>query len=143
MEIGKLLFDNLEDKNKEATVCEIYNNDDHKSKQQESKKLEDKKTRADEVLRDKKKEGGKIARDLAKIEQDIREAESDMNKKHPLYIKAKEKVAHTQKKLDGVLKTLEQARKADEAHQSDIKKNSMMSLKLLWIKRRILNQKLH
>ncbi|CAG9808835.1 unnamed protein product [Chironomus riparius] len=97
-------------------------NDDHKSKQQESKKLEDKKSRADEVLRDKKKEGGKIARDLAKIEQDIREAESDMNKKHPLYIKAKEKVAHTQKKLDGALKTLEQARKADEAHQSDIKK---------------------
>lgn len=97
-------------------------NDDLKSKQQEAKKIEDKKARADEVLKDKKKEGGKISRDLAKIEQDIREAESEMNKKHPLYIKAKEKVAHTQKKLDGANKTLEQARKADEAHQSDIRK---------------------
>ncbi len=97
-------------------------NDDLKSKQHDLKKLEDKKSRADEVLKDKKKESGKITRDLAKIEQDIREAESDMNKKHPLYIKAKEKVAHTQKKLDGAMKTLEQARKADEAHQSDIRK---------------------
>lgn len=97
-------------------------NDDLKSKQQEAKKIEDKKTRADDVLKEKKKESGKISRDLAKIEQDIREAESEMNKKHPLYIKAKEKVAHTQKKLDGAMKTLEQARKADEAHQSDIRK---------------------
>lgn len=97
-------------------------NDDLKSKQNEMKKFEDKKIRADEVLKDKKKEAGKISRDLAKIEQDIREAESEMNKKHPLFIKAKEKVAHTQKKLDGAIKTLEQARKADEAHQADIKK---------------------
>ena len=97
-------------------------NDDLISKQNESKKVEDKKANADEVLREKKKESGKIGRDLAKIEQEIREAESEMNKKHPLFIKAKEKVAHTQKKLDGAVKTLEQAKKADEAHQSDIKK---------------------
>lgn len=96
--------------------------DDLKSKQNDSKKVEDKKANADEILREKKKEAGKISRDLAKIEQEIREAESEMNKKHPLFIKAKEKVAHTQKKLDGAIKTLEQARKADEAHQSDIKK---------------------
>lgn len=93
-----------------------------KNKQHDQKKLEDKKNAADEVLKDKKKESGKISRDLAKIEQDIREAETEMNKKHPLFIKSKEKVAHTKKKLDGALKTLEQARKADEAHQSDIKK---------------------
>lgn len=96
--------------------------DDLKVKQGESNKLEEKKSQADEVLRDKKKDGGKISRELAKLEQDIREAESEMNKKHPLFIKAKEKVAHTQKKLDGAVKTLEQAKKADEAHQSDIKK---------------------
>lgn len=98
--------------------------DDLVVKQNESKKVEDKKAHADEVLREKKKDSGKIGRDLAKIEQDIREAESEMNKKHPLFIKAKEKVAHTQKKLDGAVKTLEQAKKADEAHQTDIKKVS-------------------
>lgn len=98
------------------------NTDDLNSKQNDSKKVEDKKGLADEILREKKKESGKISRDLQKIEQEIREAESEMNKKHPLYIKAKEKVVHTQKKLDGAIKTLEQAKKADEAHQSDIKK---------------------
>lgn len=97
-------------------------NDDLKVKQNDSKKVEDKKAHADEILREKKKDSGKISRDLAKIEQEIREAESEMNKKHPLFIKAKEKVAHTHKKLDGAVKTLEQAKKADEAHQSDIKK---------------------
>lgn len=39
-----------------------------------------------------------------------------------MFIKAKEKVTHTQKKLDGAVKTLEQAKKADEAHQDDIRK---------------------
>lgn len=40
-----------------------------------------------------------------------------MSKKHPLYIKAKEKVSYSQKKLNSAQKNLEQARKADEAHQ--------------------------
>lgn len=44
-----------------------------------------------------------------------------MSKKHPLFIKAKEKVSHCEKKLASVLKTLDQARKADEAHQADIR----------------------
>lgn len=44
-----------------------------------------------------------------------------MGKKHPLFIKAKEKVSHCEKKLQSVQKTLEQARKADEAHQADIR----------------------
>lgn len=45
-----------------------------------------------------------------------------MSKKHPLFIKAKEKVTHSQKKLNSAQKNLEQSRKADDAHQSDIKK---------------------
>lgn len=97
-------------------------NEDLESKQQELVTVEKKKEEADEVLKDKKKEAGKIARELAKFEQDIREVESEMSKKHPMFIKAKEKVAHTKKKLDGAMKTLEQARKADEAHQADIRK---------------------
>jgi len=75
------------------------------------------KEEADEILKDKKKESGKISRELAKIEQDIREVESEMSKKHPMFIKAKEKVTHTQNKLDTARKTLEQTQKADEAHQ--------------------------
>lgn len=45
-----------------------------------------------------------------------------MSKKHPMFIKAKEKVSHSQKKLSSAKKSLEQAKKADEAHQADIAK---------------------
>lgn len=48
-------------------------NDDLKVKQIEMQNVEQKKEKADEVLKDIKKEGGKISRDLAKIEQYIRE----------------------------------------------------------------------
>lgn len=92
------------------------------TKQEEVKMVERRKEQADEVLRDQKKEAGKIGRELAKLEQDIREVETDTSKKHPLFIKAKEKVTHSQKKLQSAQKNLEQSRKADEAHQSDIKK---------------------
>lgn len=39
-----------------------------------------------------------------------------------MFIKAKEKVSHSQKKLSTAQKNLEQAKKADESHQSDIQK---------------------
>lgn len=45
-----------------------------------------------------------------------------MSKKHPMFIKAKEKVTHIQNKVKSAQKTLEQARRADEAHQADIRK---------------------
>lgn len=46
----------------------------------------------------------------------------EISKKRPTFIKAKERVTHNQKKLDSALKTLEQARKANDAHQADIRK---------------------
>ncbi|GAB0087362.1 Structural maintenance of chromosomes protein [Sergentomyia squamirostris] len=91
-------------------------------KQQEIEGVGQRKEQADEVLKDKKKESGKISRELAKVDQDIREVETNMSKKHPVFIKAKEKVAHTQNKLDSAKKTLDQANKADQAHQADIAK---------------------
>lgn len=48
--------------------------------------------------------------------------EVEISKKRPQFIKSKERVSHMQKKLDGAIKTLEQARKAHEAHMNDIKK---------------------
>ncbi|KMZ05456.1 structural maintenance of chromosomes protein 1A [Drosophila simulans] len=91
-------------------------------RQQEVKAVEQRKEAADEILREKKKDAGKITRDLAKIDQEIREFETQMNKRRPLYIKAKEKVTHCKKKLISLQKTLETAREADNAHQSDIRK---------------------
>lgn len=47
-----------------------------KHKQRDVEKIERKKERAEEALKDKKREQGKYNRDLAKIEQDIREVVS-------------------------------------------------------------------
>lgn len=44
-------------------------------RQQEVKAVEQRKEAADEILREKKKDAGKITRDLAKIDQEIREFE--------------------------------------------------------------------
>ncbi|KFB52700.1 AGAP002947-PA-like protein [Anopheles sinensis] len=111
-------------------VFRLYHNEkeskrlkeDQVSKEQELSIIEKRKEEADEILKEKKKELGKVTREMAKKEQEIRELEAETSKRHPMFIKAKEKVAHTQKKLDGANKTLEQARRAHEAHQADIKK---------------------
>ncbi|EFA08076.1 structural maintenance of chromosomes protein 1A [Tribolium castaneum] len=124
------LKDDLNDKLVEHQLFRLYHNEremknlenDLKHKQREVEKIEKKKEKAEEVLKEKKKEQGKFNRELAKIEQDIREVEVEISKKRPQFIKAKERVSHMQKKLDGAIKTLEQARKAHEAHMNDIKK---------------------
>ncbi|XP_014216810.1 structural maintenance of chromosomes protein 1A [Copidosoma floridanum] len=91
-----------------------------KKKQHEIEKIEKKREKAEEVLKEKKKEAGKLGRELAKIEQDIREVESEITKKRPAFIKAKERVAHMQKKYESAKKSLAQAKVADEAHKKDI-----------------------
>lgn len=91
-------------------------------KQREVQKVETKKEKAEDVLKEKKKEQGKLSRELGKIEQEIREVEVEISKKRPQFIKAKERVTHMKKKLDGAIKTLDQVRKANDAHNNDIKK---------------------
>lgn len=46
--------------------------------------------------------------------------EVEINKKRPSFIKSKERVAHIQKKLNSAKKSLEEVRRADEAHKKDI-----------------------
>lgn len=102
----------------ERDIENLENN--QKKKQHDLEKLEKKKEKAEEILKERKKESGKLARDLAKIEQDIREVEVEITKKRPTFIKAKERVAHMQKKVESARKSLIQARTADEAHKKDI-----------------------
>ncbi|XP_018576283.1 structural maintenance of chromosomes protein 1A isoform X2 [Anoplophora glabripennis] len=124
------LKDDLNDKLVEHQLFRLFHNEremnnlehDLSSKQKEVEKIEKKKERLEDTLKEKKKVHGKYNRDLAKTEQDIREVEVEISKKKPQFIKAKERVTHMQKKLDGAIKTLEQARKAHEAHMNDIKK---------------------
>lgn len=109
---------------------------DLETKQHEICAVELRKEQADEVLREKKKESGRLNRELAKVDQEIREFETQMNKKHPLYIKAKEKVAHCQKKLASLQKTLESSREADNGHQQDIRKLEKQLAEVEKIKKR-------
>jgi structural maintenance of chromosome 1 len=52
---------------------------DLKHKQREVEKIERKKEKAEELLKEKKKEQGRFNRELAKIEQDIREVVSPLD----------------------------------------------------------------
>ncbi|KPJ15447.1 Structural maintenance of chromosomes protein 1A [Papilio machaon] len=120
----------LQEQKVELQLFYLYHNEkeiqsleeDLQHKQNELTKVEKKRQKAEDALKEKKKEAGTVQRELAKIEQDIREVEAEVSKKRPTFIKAKERVTHTQKKLESALKTLEQARKAHEAHQTDIRK---------------------
>ncbi|KAH9644947.1 hypothetical protein HF086_010155 [Spodoptera exigua] len=124
------LKEELQEQKIELQLYHLYHNEkeiqsmeeDLQHKQSELTKVEKKRQKLEEALKEKKKEAGVVQRETAKIEQEIREVEAEISKKRPTFIKAKERVTHTQKKLESALKTLEQARKAHEAHQADIKK---------------------
>ena len=71
-------------------------------------------------MKDKRKEQGKKQRELAAMEQDIREKDAEISRKKPTFIKAKERVKHLEKKLESAKKSLGQAKKAHDAHMDDI-----------------------
>ncbi|VVD05147.1 unnamed protein product [Leptidea sinapis] len=89
-------------------------------KQNDVVNIEKKWKQVDKTLKEQKKEAGIAQRDLAMVEKGIREVEVEIAKKRPIFLKAKESVTHCVKKLSSALKTLEQARKAHEAHQENI-----------------------
>jgi structural maintenance of chromosome 1 len=81
------LKDDLNDKLVEHQLFRLYHNEremknlenDLKHKQREVEKIEKKKEKAEELLKEKKKEQGRFNRELAKIEQDIREVVSPVD----------------------------------------------------------------
>ncbi|CAB3381327.1 Hypothetical predicted protein [Cloeon dipterum] len=114
------LKDELADKQVELALFRLYHNeknielitDELQTQQQVVQRIEQSKEGKEEELKEKKKEQGKIGREMAKTEQEIREIETEINKKRPTFIKAKEKVAHHQKKLETADKFMAQAKKA-------------------------------
>lgn len=54
--------------------------------------------------------------------------ENELNKKKPLYIKAKERTAHMVKKVEVEKKSLNSAKKAHDTHQKEV---SGMSVEVL------------
>merc|ERR1719232_1984779 len=124
----KKLQDDLAERQVELQLFRLYHNekaigemkDKIDAKNKEHDKIDKKKEAAEKALTDIKKSAGKRTRELDRVTQDIREKEADISKKKPAFIKAKEKSAHMIKKVDVAKKSLKQAQKAEEAHQTDI-----------------------
>lgn len=122
------LKEQLEDKHLELSLVRLFYNErdideirtevEHKA--HAVRKEERKKEKIEDEMKEKKKEQGKLARELTKIESSIKESEVELNKKRPLYIKAKEKTAHMIKKLEGARKSLKQAKKTHDNHEQEI-----------------------
>lgn len=123
------LKDELGEKQVEMQLFRLYHNEkeiaefekEARRKHGDLEKVEKKKEKAEEVLKEKKKEQTRVSREMAKMEQDNRELESEVNKRRPTFIKAKERVTHMQKKADSARKSLGQAIKAHNAHMDDIR----------------------
>merc|ERR1719422_2212117 len=122
------LQDDMAERQVELQLFRLYHNekaigemkDKIDAKNKEHDKIDKKKEAAEKTLADVKKTAGKRTRELDKVTQDIREKEAEISRKKPAFIKAKEKSAHMIKKVDVAKKSLKQAQKAEEAHQSDI-----------------------
>ena len=124
----KKLQENLADRQIELQLFKLFHSErkiteyDNEivEKKGATEKIEKKKEKAEEKLKDVKKEQSKAQREFAKVDSDIREKENSIQKKRPAFIKAKEKSAHMQKKVDSARKSLKQADKAHKSHQSEV-----------------------
>merc|ERR1719266_726047 len=124
----KKLQDNLADRQVELQLFKLFHNErqikenteEISARRKDIEKIEKKKEKAEEKLKEVKKEQGKSQREFAKVDSEIREKENSIQKKRPAFIKAKEKSAHMQKKVDNAKKSLKQAEKAHKAHQSEV-----------------------
>lgn len=122
------LKEQIAEKQLELQLFRLYHNeaeidelaDELQKKTNMLEKENRKRERIEEEIKEKKKEQGKVARELTKVEQSIKESEVELNKKRPLYIKAKEKTSHMIKKLDAAKKSLKQAKKSHENHETEI-----------------------
>ncbi|KAK4336661.1 hypothetical protein RND71_043665 [Anisodus tanguticus] len=71
-------------------------------------------------MKDRKQIHNKLSKALANIDKEIREAELNLNKKRPAYIKAKENASHIEKKLETAKKSLASARKTHNSHEETV-----------------------
>nr|XP_039266859.1 structural maintenance of chromosomes protein 1A-like isoform X1 [Styela clava] len=86
----------------------------HKNK--DLKHLMRKAERTEEEVKTRKQEQGKMMREAASVEKKIQEKETELNKKRPMYIKAKENTNFVMKKLESAKKSLRTAEMRHESH---------------------------
>jgi len=89
-------------------------------KRKELNKYVEKKDDVNTKMKDRKQVHSKLSKALANIDKEIREAELNLNKKRPAYIKAKENASHIEKKLETAKKSLASARKTHNSHEETV-----------------------
>ncbi|BFZ10782.1 hypothetical protein BsWGS_13821 [Bradybaena similaris] len=122
------LTEQLVEKQLELALFKLFHNEreieeiaDELSKKNRIMEKENKRREKIEAeIKEKKKEQGTTSRELAKLDQQIKESETALNKKRPQYIKAKEQTSHMTKKLDAAKKSLKQAIKKHENHNQTV-----------------------
>merc|ERR1719445_1206575 len=125
----KKLQDNLSERQVELQLFRLYHNEkaigDMKeqidSENRKYENIDKTKEGTERALADAKKQAGKKTRDLDMVNQDVRDKEAIIAMKKPAFIKSKEKTSHMESKVEGAKKSLNQAKKAESAHQRDIK----------------------
>ncbi|XP_078487137.1 structural maintenance of chromosomes protein 1A [Ciona intestinalis] len=75
-----------------------------------------KREKYDEEIKRKKQEQGKMMRELSALERAIQEKETELNRKRPMYIKAKENTNFVMKKVESAKKSLRTAENRHESH---------------------------
>ncbi|XP_043266990.1 structural maintenance of chromosomes protein 1A-like [Venturia canescens] len=84
-------------------------------------KMDSEKEVIEEILTKEETKSAQLQRELAEIEQDIREIEVAISKNKPKSIKIYEGIAHFRKKLESAEKSYKRAQLADETHQKNIR----------------------
>eukprot|EP00800_Vazella_pourtalesii_P005228 TRINITY_DN1608_c0_g1_i1.p1 TRINITY_DN1608_c0_g1~~TRINITY_DN1608_c0_g1_i1.p1 ORF type:complete len:1163 (+),score=345.20 TRINITY_DN1608_c0_g1_i1:37-3525(+) len=74
----------------------------------------------EQSLKDRKQKGARLTREMATIDKIIKDKEADVTKSQPNYIKAREKTAHVQKKVEQTKKQYEKAMLVHKRRQSEI-----------------------
>lgn len=95
-------------------------NHELEKKRKELTKYVEKKDEINSKIKDRKQIHNKLSKALANIDKEIREAELNLNKKRPAYIKAKENASHIEKKLETAKKSLASARKTHNSHEETV-----------------------
>ncbi|XP_066505148.1 structural maintenance of chromosomes protein 1B [Hoplias malabaricus] len=74
----------------------------------------------EQALKSRKKEHGRVSRELQKLEKDIRSQEQILNQQRPQYIKAKVNTAHHQSKVYETQASLQKSQKEQAKKQQDL-----------------------
>ncbi|OUC44930.1 glycosyltransferase, group 2 family protein [Trichinella nativa] len=123
------LKDSVAEKQSRYYLMKLFSNDreskrifgEMNGKHGEQSRIATKCSEVEEVLKERRKVYSKVTREVNKLEQQIYEMESEITREKPSFIKVKENVRHSERKLEAFHKAFEAARKNAERQQEVIR----------------------